>query len=285
MIKVGIIFLLILAGIDAFAQAYQNEMKGVFKIDPKDNTDIQYTLKWNEENGSIRGLYSDNYFSVAAPVDGLVSNGRTFFINFRKDQKGVHSLLMMTTSEMLKKDAAPLAINVIARDASGNPLKTLKHIANASLASSAVQSQEEQNCRENFGALSGFCGVYVGTISEDRDKRNKCNLLFADAVRLEVREDATVLLHLGDVNPIVNTEGHTIGRLPVNPEKRVIDLMSRTCGQLTGVNSSTDNCKRLHLNGEFSLQGERKHFQGSYTISEENTNNICLYSLSMDLGT
>ncbi len=144
------------------------------------------------------------------------------------------------------------------------------------------QAQVESICTEGMGELAGFCGIYAGLLAEEQDPRNRCNLLFADAVKLELAADSTVILHLGEVNELISTPGHVIGRLPVNPQKRTVYLISRICSPLSGFNSSSGTCKILHLTGGFSRERDRVHFAGSYTIREERTNNSCRYGLSMD---
>lgn len=285
MLKLGMSFLFIFVCVTAIAQSYQYDMKGSFKLSPGDRKSINYSLKWSEENGAIKGTYGDNFFVNSAQVSGDArAAGRTFIVNFSGDQKGVRSLLILSENSRESKKPTSIAASVITRDASGNPLSTIKTTSRINLVSNEIlaEKQEEDNCQREFGVLAGFCGMYVGTITEERDRRNKCNLLFADAVRLELTNDASVLLHLGEVNQLVNTPGHSLGRLPVDPQTNIVDMLSRVCRPLTGVNSASGSCKRLHLNGEFSRVGDRKRFKGSYTITEEGTNNTCLYTLSMD---
>jgi hypothetical protein len=211
--------------------------------------------------------------------------GRTFVVKFPQEKNGVKSITILSSHMGDRSTATAQPVSIITRDGVGNPLTTVKAKSNFTTTSysTVAQLQEENRCTEGFGVLAGYCGLYAGLLSEEQDRRNRCNLLFSDAVRLELTPDATVVLHLGEVNEIITTPGHTIGRLPVNPQKNGVDLMSRVCGPLSGVNSSSSTCKVVHLRGDFSMVRNTKHFAGTYTISEEGTNNSCRYGLSMDM--
>lgn len=283
----GLIFLIFLILIPSmlFAETYQYSLQGTYKLDSSRQKPVNYTLKWSEENGRINGNYTDDYFAKNAGVSGEGSDiGRTFTVKFPAVKGGVKSLTILASVVKGKATATTVPISIVTRDGVGNPLTTSKATANfiTTSYSSVAQLQEENVCTEGFGVLAGYCGIYAGLLAEEQDRRNRCNLLFSDAVRLELNSDSTVVLHLGEVNALITTPAHSIGRLPVNPQKSSVDLMSRVCGPLSGVNSSSDSCKVLHLRGNFSTVRESKRFTGTYTISEEGTNNICRYSLSMD---
>jgi hypothetical protein len=269
----------------AFSETYQYELKGPYRLDSSRQKPVSYTLKWSEENGRINGLYSDNHFVKSADVTGESSDiGRTFIVKFPEVKNGVRSITILTPLPKGRITDTRLPVSLITRDERGNPLTTFKADSQFTTTSyrSVAQLQEENRCTEGFGVLAGYCGIYAGLITEERDRRNKCNLLFLDAVRLELTEDSSIILHLAEVNEFINIPSHLIGRLPVNPQKNWVDLMNRVCGPLTGMNSSSDNCKIIHLRGDFSQARGLRRFRGTYTISEEGTNNYCRYGLSMD---
>lgn len=269
----------------ALAETYQYELKGAYQLNVTGQRPVAYTLKWSEVKGDIQGSYSDEFFTRSTRVSGEGSDiGRTFIIRLPEERAGVKSITLLSSMANPKQTATAIPISLITRDKLGNPLNTVKLTSNFTASSPvlAAQLQEESRCIEGFGVLAGYCGVYAGTLTEQRDRRNRCNLLFADAVRFELDNDGMAFLHLGEVNELITTPGHSIGRIPVNPQKNSIDLMGRYCGPLAGVNSSSESCKIMHLKGDFSTIRDNRHFSGTYQISEEGTNNVCVYGLSMD---
>jgi hypothetical protein len=269
----------------AAGETFQYELKGNFKQSGKEKT-VSYTLRWSEDNDKISGLYSDDYFTRRSEVKGQGSDlGRTFIVEFPQTRDGVRSLIIL--SSLLKKvdTGTSVPVSIVSRDEKGNPLTNLKTSANFITTSvrTMAQLQEENRCTDGFGVLAGFCGVYAGILTERRDRRNWCNLLFADAVRLELTEEGMILLHLGERSSIAEAPIHTIGRIPFNPEKNSVDVMGRVCMPLYGLNTTSgSSCKVLHLRGDFSRNKDNLHFSGTYQISEEGTNNVCVYGLSMD---
>ncbi len=268
-----------------FGETYQFELKGSYKLESSVKKPVKFSLRWSEENGDIIGTYSDDYFARFAEVSGEGSYlGRTFIVKFPKEKKGVRSITILSSVARKPKTGTTIPISLITRDIKGNPLSTVesKTAFNVLSHQTVAQLQEENPCSNNFGSLTGFCGIYAGLLAEESDSRNRCNLLFADAARLELTEEGMVYLHLGEVNELIRTPGHAIGRIPVNPDDTSIDLLTRVCGPLSGVNSSSTSCKRMHLQGDFSIERNEREFTGTYTISEEGTNMDCSYSMSMD---
>lgn len=281
---ISFVFLFLFPSI-VIAETYQYELKGSYKLESSRQKPVTYSLKWNEENGRITGLYGDDHFVQSVKVTGEGSDvGRTFLVRFPEDKNGVRSITILSSLAKEKSTATSLPVSFITRDRTGNPLTTVKSEANFATTSfrTVAQLQEENECSQGFGVLAGYCGIYAGLLAEEQDRRNRCNLLFSDAVRLELSNEGMVILHLGEINDLITTPGHSIGRIPVNPQKNAVDLMSRVCGPLSGVNSSSTSCKVIHLRGDFSMIRGIRHFKGIYNISEEGTNNTCRYSLSMD---
>jgi hypothetical protein len=283
--KYAIYFVVILGfALSAMGETFQYELKGDFKKSGQEKR-VTYSLRWSEENGHITGIYSDDYFSRRSEVRGEGGDlGRTFIVAFPQKKDGVRSLTILSSLVKKTDTATSVPISIVSRDEKGNPLTTLKTSANFSTTSyrTVAELQEENRCTEGFGVLAGFCGSYAGMLTEERDRRNRCNLLFADAVRLELTEEGMLILHLGELSEIAETPIHTIGRIPFNPQKNSIDVMTRFCGPLSGLNMSGESCKVLHLSGDFSRNKDNLHFSGNYQITEEGSNNVCLYGLSMD---
>lgn len=261
------------------------QLKGSYQLDSSVKAPINYTLRWTEVNNQISGSYQDDYFSGTGSVSGEKSNlGRTFTVTFETSTKGVKSLTLLSSQGGSSLTGTTLPVGVIARDPNGTPLTTT--VANSQLALVSplmAQKQEEALCREGFGALAGYCGIYAGSITEEIDRGDQCNLLFAEAVRLELNYFGDVNLYLGVISEIVSIPIHRIGRIPSNPESLSVDVLSRHCGPISGTSFPADNCKRLHLVGKFSTRDTTRHFAGVYSITDELTNNVCRYSLSMDL--
>jgi hypothetical protein len=251
----------------SIAQVYKYQMKGSYNVGPF----VEYSLEWNEERGKISGTYSDNYFMDSVEVEGST---RRFDVKLPVSRKGIHSLTFLVPDAKEKV----ISVGVISRDKKGDPLITTKSHAHFT---TTTQKQEGEDCEEGFGELTGYCGIYAGLVTEDQDYRNKCNLLFADGVRLELRHDSSFLLLLGLPGHLSDRPEHFIGHLPVNPKSTRVDIRSRSCKPLQGVNANGDSCKQLRLSGEFTLNGMSKRFKGTYSIREEGTNNLCIYGLSM----
>jgi hypothetical protein len=281
-----IILVLIHLSTYLFAQeAFHYQLKGSYKLRPSDKKSVEYILRWSDLNGKIAGEYSDNFFTDSTKVSGHESDlGRDFSIDLPIIKDGVKSLTFLFSKfKSFNHNSSSVPVSIISRDRRGNPITT-SIVDSKFLALSLVpQKQEEKSRQEGLGALAGYCGLYEGLVSEYLDKRNKCNLLFASAVKLELTEDQTLILHLGDVNSLVKIPSHVIGRLPINPETTFVDVIGRQCRPLQGVNAPGDSCKLINLTGRFSIKGEHRHFSGTYSIKEEGTNNFCQYTLSMDL--
>ncbi len=276
------IFMMLLFSICAFARSEQYQLKGSYQLNSSINKPIEFSLSWAEEDGHIKGSYSDNYFSRRADVIGEDGKeGRTFKVVLPEIKRGVRSINILTSVAGVKKTGTTIPVSIITRDANGNPLTNAEVQGNLSQTRMVAQRQEEE-CREGFGALAGYCGIYEGLIAENVDRQNKCNLLFADAVRLELDPAANLTLYMGQVEQIFTTPGHLIGRVLSNARSNRIDVMSRSCRNLPGIESRNDFCKRLNLVGQFTMIGQRRHFTGTYTVFDEGTKNTCSYTLSMD---
>lgn len=276
------IFIILLFSLSAFARSEQYQLKGSYQLNSSINKPVKFSLSWAEEDGQIKGVYSDNYFAKRADVIGEDGKeGRTFKVVLPEVKRGIQSINILTSIADVKEKSITIPVSIITRDAKGNPLTNAEVQGNLSQTRMVAQRQEEE-CREGFGALAGYCGVYEGLIAENVDRQNKCNLLFADAVRLELDPAANLTLYMGQVEQIFTTPGHLIGRVPSNPGSNRIDVMSRSCRNLPGIESKNDFCKRLNLVGQFTMVGQRRHFAGTYTIFDEGTKNTCSYTLSMD---
>lgn len=251
-----------------------------------DSRIVNYSLNWSEEGEVLKGTYQDDYFKVEGKVSGTKNEtGRNFLITFMDKTKGVKSISILSSLAGASYTATTIPVSLVTRDEQGNPLEITKSSSQiVSVNPILAQKQEEAAlCREGFGQLQGYCGLYQGTITEEVDRENQCNLLFAEAVRLELDFAGELNLYLGLRTGVVDIPYHQIGRIPSNPESLSIDVLSRTCAPLSGTSFANDNCKRLHLIGRFSIRDNTRHFTGVYSMTDELTNNVCRYSLSMNL--
>lgn len=251
-----------------------------------DSRTVNYSLNWSEEGEVLKGTYHDDYFTVEGKVSGTKDEtGRNFLITFMDKTKGVKSISFLSSLAGASSTATTIPVSLVTRDEQGNPLEITKSSSQiVSVNPIIAQKQEEAAlCREGFGELQGYCGLYQGTITEEVDRENQCNLLFAEAVRLELDFAGELNLYLGLRTGVVDIPYHQIGRIPSNPESLSIDVLSRTCAPVSGTSFANDSCKRLHLIGRFSIRNNTRHFTGVYSITDELTNNVCRYSLSMNL--
>lgn len=266
--------------------AKEFQLKGSFKLDSSSKRPVAFTLSWEEDKNLMKGIYQDDYFTKEGKVRGIKSNtGRTFTVTFPENKKGVTSLTLLSSQAGTTLSGTTIPVSIITRDQLGNPLTNAEINSQfAEISPRVAQKQEETPCREGFGALAGHCGVYEGLITEEVDRGNQCNLLFADAIRLELNSMGDMTLYLGEVNEVASVPIHNIGRIPSNPESTAIDVLSRSCRPLPGTTFPGDNCKRLHLIGRFTTEDVTRHFTGVYSIIDELTNNTCRYSISLDRG-
>jgi hypothetical protein len=261
-----------------------SSLSGSFKYPGETPKLVSFSVNWFERHGIVRGIYSDNYFSKSEIVSGENGpNGAHLIVNFPTEKFGTKSLVFFLPHPISSKNLGQ-SLGLVTRDQLGR-VKDLISVNNIKFVNSFntdIQMQEESECTRGFGEISGFCGLYAGLISETEDRRNMCNLLLNDAVKLELTKEGVLFLHFGEVNEILSSPGHLIGRIPFNPQKMSVDIMGRICEQMVGVKSSTDSCKIVHLKGKFSHEKEIKTFKGTYRISEEGTNKDCLYKLSLE---
>lgn len=212
--------------------------------------------------------------------------GRIFVVTFPKEIKGVRTITFLGSDLKNDKGAVSIPMSVVLRDANGKPVNTNSIEANlvGGPTNRVAQKQEATGCQEGFGSLAGYCGVYSGMLTEEADANNKCDLLSFPNSRLILDQNAEIGLSLGELSEIVNPPIHRIGRLFTDPDSMRIDLTSRSCRPLPGTKFQGDDCKRLNIAGIFSVLKDVKHFLGYYTISDEKTNELCRYRLSMELA-
>jgi hypothetical protein len=267
-----------------WGQASNLKLEGSYKIASSMNQPISFTLTWSEDqDGRAKGTYRDNYYSQSGLVTGFTTEaGRNLAVMFPAPIKGVKSINLLTSRGDIRDISTTIPLSIITRDAHGTPLTTVSTRAQFSSGNYLVQNQQA-SCSEGMGNLEGFCGLYSGMVSEDADKNNKCDLTGSDMLNLELSEDGSLALLFGPGSEVIVQPRHEIGRLPSNPSTNSIDVLSRHCRNLERIKFPSDNCKRVHLSGAFVIERNRKHFKGTYSITDEKANQSCKYGLSLDL--
>lgn len=273
----------------AFAQIktnYAYKLDGTYMLESSVIRPVKFSLRWNEKDGKIDGIYLDNYFTRTTDIRGSArDSGRSFTVPLEAPVKGVKTIHILSGHTAQADSATTVPMSIITRDIKGNPLTTVEsegQIISLAHREELMQEQEAE-CEEGFGKLAGYCGLYGGMISQNIIPGQECNLLRSNAVRLELTTDGEFLLHL-DRNPVVvNRPAHYIGRIGFNPQSNGVDVLSRSCRPLADVNFPGDNCKILNLVGTLSRKGNDRHFEGSYVITDEATKRSCKYNLSLDM--
>ncbi len=267
-----------------FAQEQSYELKGKYGKNVPAKKTMEFNLSWTEKEGIARGFYKDNYYGSSDLVKGISSDlGRIFLVTFPRETQGVRSLMIVAPELKDQKEAKNVSVSFIARDATGNPIRTMP--LSASLAPSktiTAQAQESRSCQDGFGKLAGVCGLYNGVTNEERDDKKRCNLMAENSLRLGVIENGSVVVLMGPVSEIVEAPAHNVGRLPADADSRRVSVINRQCRPLPGTTFPGDDCKLLDLNGEFTEERGTIHFTGTYSITDEKSRESCRYRFSLD---
>ncbi len=276
--------LILLLSFQLFAKEESFELKGSFGKDIAAKKPIEFTLRWTEKEGIARGFYKDNFYGGTDLVKGISSDlGRIFLVTFPRETQGARSLLIVGPELKDQIEAKKVSVSIIARDATGNPIRTMPLSASLAPASPLIkQAQEGRPCREGFGKLAGVCGLYKGVINEESDDNKRCQLMAENSLSLGVSENGSVVVLMGPVSDIVEAPAHNVGRLPADSDSRRVSVINRQCRALHGTSFPSDDCKLLDLSGEFALERGTMHFTGTYSITDEANRESCRYRFSMD---
>ena len=281
--KTFLLFGLSVLSLQAFAAPYQ--LKGSFFFRSDEKKPVNFNLRWVEKNGKVAGFYSDNRFTDRTAVTGFATDhGRTFDIVLSQAQGSVKAFSLLTSSADSSETGKNLPLQIVTRDSKGNPLATAKFKAQFTLITprETIQAQEAAPCSEGFGQLAGYCGQYGGMVSEEFDSSKMCDFVTTKDVRLEVDNNANIILHTETPLDRNSSEDHLIGRIPSDTNSRSVDVMSRHCRPLPGTNFPGDDCKRINLIGTFTNRNGNPHFTGTYSIIDEKNDRSCRYSMTMD---
>lgn len=282
--KLLILFLIFCLSLFARAQVQNYRMEGTFPFTPPTQvgpTNVNFNLIWSVRDGVIRGVYQDNYFSANTTVTGTSGmQGTAFLVNFPQTIQGVSGLSLNTNQANLT--GGTTVVMVYARGPGGMS----NNIANISASVYTQEAQaQENNCDVGFGVLSGYCGLYSGTVTENSDSANHCNLTANPGFRMELATNAEVSLYLNYTTSIIGLPVHTIGAFPSAPLTSTVDLTNRNCGPLPGTTFLPANCQAQTLSGTFSDVAGTKNFIGTYSIMDEITGDSCTYGLTLQRTT
>lgn len=277
-------FLILCVPALAFASPYQ--LKGSYFFRSGDKTPVTFNIRWVEKDGKVTGFYSDDRFAERATVDGLVTdNGRIFEIVLPREQNGVKTFSLLSSSAGPEKSGNSIPLQITSRDMSGNPLTSAKFNARFMQVvpgEQSAQAQEARPCTDGFGEMSGYCGRYGGMVSEEYDSARLCDFMSSKDLRLEVDNEANIIFHTSQPEDKHVTQDHLIGRIPSETPTRSVDIMSRHCRPLPGTTFPGDDCKRINLIGTFTNRNGTPHFTGTYTIIDEKNDKSCRYSMTLD---
>lgn len=261
-----------------FAQDFEKRMEGSFSLNTSDISPptVNFTISWNEANGEIQGIYSDNYFVSSAEVSGSsLLQGKSFLVDFPIVTSGVRSIAIMAIGS--GPGSVPLTLTL--RDTFGNASSI--HNVNAVM-TGAEATTENASCSVGFGALTGYCGLYAGNINEISDTRSLCYRVDSSATRLELASSMDMRMYLGYRDTIVGLPSHPLGSLPISPITGEVSLTGRNCGELSGTRFPAENCQTMNLSGNFTELAGVKRFNGTYVITDDETDESCTYTLTLD---
>lgn len=278
-----LILFLVSLSIHAQEITYQYQLDGVYPATFPGNfsgQNIRFTILWNEKNNSIQGLYGDTFFSSNSPVTGTVgTGGRVFNVRLPRIMQGVSNISVTSTVQSLTGGTVPAM--VFLRDNLGNTISQANVTPTVTVRTDAPTEEEPTVCDVGFGVLSGYCGVYTGTINEVNDSGNLCdipNYRFG----LQLNTDARVNLYFYYSTTTVGIPTHTLGTFPAVPITTGVSLTNRNCGTLVGTRFNPENCQVQTLNGTFSDIAGTRAFRGRYMITEEVTGETCSHEIVVE---
>lgn len=279
------VILFLLLSFSAFAQGqFAYQLSGTFIANPDDPVTVNYSISWNEAGPSIQGIYKDNYYSKAIPkvVTGReTDDGRNFSVILPAEVAGVSILRFGTSVTSAMSGSIPMTIETY--DRVGGLVNNETNFAMMSALPAATNDPvvDENACTIGFGALTGFCGLYEGSIGELADPGNRCNLISGGSARLELGTDTVFRLHLNFLPGIPSTEIHNIGSFIPTPMANTISITGTNCGPMPGT-TFQDNCKEMNLSGTFSQLGSSTGFTGMYSIRDQVTGETCTHSMILN---
>lgn len=256
-------------------KSYQYQLDGTYpaKLPGLSETrNIHFSMAWNEKNQQIDGVYVDDFFTSRSPVSGTSGmQGRVFNIQLPRIIQNVSNLSLTSNAS---------TVMVFMKDRTAMTIDQANIQALVMIRPDYVP-ETESACDVGFGVLSGYCGLYRGTLNEISDSNNLCNLPDY-GFRLELSADARTNIYFYYSDSIIGIPSHNLGAFSSAPLTNTVAQSNRHCGVLVGTNFSTGSCQLLTLNGNFAEVGAGRTFRGRYTITDELSLNRCVYELVME---
>jgi hypothetical protein len=271
-----------------FAQDFQYSLEGSFTTTSTPTTQptpltVNYQVRWNETSTDIQGMYQDNLFAKDGPklLTGTVSpTGRTFNVILPFDEQGVKSITLTSPQGGLLTGTVPMTVET--RNNAGINVDTVPGFALMDSRGGPLGQGPNQNqCTIGFGAISGYCGLYTGTWIENFDSTDRCNLLTAGGLRMELAANTAFTIYMGYIDTTANIPFHALGTFVTAPLSTSISQRRRVCEPLSGTTFTPTTCKTLSLSGIFFEQAGDRAFNGTYSIYDESTGESCSYNLDL----
>lgn len=139
-------------------------------------------------------------------------------------------------------------------------------------------TDDTDSCVVGFGSLTKFCGLYNGNFHEIDDPQSRCDFAGRNP-RLELSPDTVFRVILDYVPGAQNLPTQNIGSFIPTPVSNTITIGRVECGIIPGTTFPAGACRTLNLNGSFWELAGDVQFNGTYSISDNNTGEHCSYSL------
>lgn len=277
------ILLITFFALPGWAQDFQFRLDGSFPVrtDSPSPTPVNFSVKWFEKGNRITGVYSDNYFIESAPVEGSTETlGRRLNVTFPYIRNGVKSITILLYQTGSATGSSSLSLST--RDAAGATIDSYALVGLVTTnTTGGIREAEGNTCTIGFGDLTGYCGLYAGTINKISDQAFHCPGITSPITRLELGTNGRFTIYFGYTDTTIGLPLHNLGLIPAGQLGTNINLTNRNCGSLAATTFDANNCQMLNLSGSFSsLAGDRLFF-GTYTITDEVTNESCAFTLNL----
>lgn len=277
--------LLLFLAFFSFAQPidknYQYKMDGSFQATlPGDGVPhtVRFTLLWNEKDSAITGHYRDDLFTNGSPVVGTSgTTGKVFNTSFAKATQNVVKLSLTCVAPKVEGGTIPLMVFMKDRV----DMTVDQYTTSGAVTVRTDYVPETQACVNGFGEVKGYCGMYKGSLTEIMDAGNFCSLTDY-GFRMELSDEARVNLYFYYSDTTIGIPAHSLGALETVPLAPSISMNEKHCGNLVGTNFPGSSCQTLRLSGSFTKLNDKKRFNGTYSIQDDETKESCSYSLILE---
>ena len=261
---------------------YQYQLDGTYSATLPGNLNtrnVRFTMLWNERNSVVSGTYQDDLFTIGSPVSGTAGiTGRVFNVKLPRIIQNVANLSFTTSVSSIT--GGNLSTMVFMKD---QAMATVFQSNTSAIVSIRADYVEPENspCDVGFGVLTGYCGLYAGSLTEVSDAANICSLPDY-GFRMELGTDANTSLYFYYSDTVPGTPVHKLGAFAQAPLTSSVSVSTRHCGALVGTSYGAGTCQVLTLSGNYTEVGDGRNFQGKYEIKEESSGSSCVYDLNVN---